>query len=445
MFATHGNRRRRERGVHAPLVLLCSIGDIVFLANARHVLFPKESFLGSFWSTTTNKPQGVKYELHTLPVDAKDVADGDTVTVYVDMPNPHESGNVPREVQEAVVERIKARVAKNYQKADTLQKIIVDAGYRQVPNLSGEQVLAKKYRIRLRGIDAPENSMPYGKEAKEELVKLVQGRTLKISVYDTDRYGRLVGDVECNGVFVQEHMLKKGLAWHYTAYDRRQELAKWESQTRASRLGLWALPNPEKPWEWRKEKCMRKCTGSFYREGGADIHDVFVEKSVFRVLLSCIGAALLLGNVCCALLSKETLFLGSFWSVSFSAIIAKWLQYKPVKKESLMIMPAFGIQLEQHFWSGRVHRQFVPIRKLLKPLLNECVTPVTCYWSLALLLRDEDELMLVFKKLHPPVKMLVPIWKALCAFMHSDGISPSVVSRPDDLHEHVDQDGAVES
>ena len=45
--------------------------------------------------------------------------------------------------------------------------------------------------------------MPYGKEAKEELVKLVQGRTLKISVYDTDRYGRLVGDVDCNGVFVQ--------------------------------------------------------------------------------------------------------------------------------------------------------------------------------------------------------------------------------------------------
>jgi endonuclease YncB( thermonuclease family) len=189
------------------------------------------------------------------------VADGDTITVYVDMVNPHESRNVPHEVREAAVERIKARAAKNYQKADALQKIIVDAGYRslrsninelsacvscqllklfmtsncrQVPNLSGEQVLAKKYRIRLRfvsflcssdvrglcssctaveirwnttmqcrGIDAPENAMPYGKEAKEELVKLVQGRTLKISIYDTDRYGRLVGDVECNGVFVQ--------------------------------------------------------------------------------------------------------------------------------------------------------------------------------------------------------------------------------------------------
>uniref|UniRef100_A0A453E3W7 Phosphatidylinositol N-acetylglucosaminyltransferase subunit H conserved domain-containing protein n=1 Tax=Aegilops tauschii subsp. strangulata TaxID=200361 RepID=A0A453E3W7_AEGTS len=59
--------------------------------------------------------------------------------------------------------------------------------------------------------------------------------------------------------------------------------------------------------------------------------------------------------------------------------------------------PAFGIQLEQHFWSGRVDRKFVPISKILQPVLNECVTPVTCYWSLALLLRDEDETMLVFQ------------------------------------------------
>lgn len=68
------------------------------------------------------------------------------------------------------------------------------------------------------------------------------------------------------------------------------------------------------------------------------------------------------------------------------------------------------------FWIiGRAVRHFVPIDKILKPILNECVTPVTCYWSLALLLREEDELMLVFKELQPPIKILLPIWKALCA------------------------------
>ncbi|KAE8792587.1 putative staphylococcal-like nuclease CAN1 [Hordeum vulgare] len=273
MYASHTRRLRRHRGApahggaarkRAPASLLCFVGAILLVASSRHNALPKVPFLGSFWRdssapgayytpTPRPHPHGVKYELHTLPVDAKAVADGDTITVYVDADDHREPGNVPRGVREAAAERTKARAAKNHEKAVTLQKIIVDAGYRQVPDLTGEQVLAKKYRVRLRGIDAPENSMRYGREAKEELVKLVQGRTLKISIYDTDRYGRLVADVDCNGIFVQEHMLKKGLTWHYSAYDQRPELAEWEKQARASGLGLWALPNPEKPWEWRKE------------------------------------------------------------------------------------------------------------------------------------------------------------------------------------------------
>ncbi|KAH1055504.1 hypothetical protein J1N35_033569 [Gossypium stocksii] len=96
--------------------------------------------------------------------------------------------------------------------------------------------------------------MPYGKEAKEELVKLVQGKCLRVLVYDEDRYGRCVGDIYCNGKFVQEVMLKKGLAWHYSAYDQRVELATWEKEARAKRVGLWASSNPQKPWEWRKDK-----------------------------------------------------------------------------------------------------------------------------------------------------------------------------------------------
>jgi len=58
-----------------------------------------------------------------------------------------------------------------------------------------------------RGIDAPESAMPYGKEAKEALLKLVQGKSLKVYVYDEDRYGRCVGDIYCDGVFVQVGLL----------------------------------------------------------------------------------------------------------------------------------------------------------------------------------------------------------------------------------------------
>ncbi|GAB4832015.1 arginine permease [Ancistrocladus abbreviatus] len=198
-------------------------------------------------------PQGVKFELHTLPVDVKAVADGDTITVYVSTAEPRESSLVPQDVQLAAVQRAKVRAERNYAEADALQKKMVDSGYRVI-NIQNEEVLARKYRIRLRGIDAPESSMPYGEEAKEELAKLVQGKCLKVLVYGEDRYGRSVGDVYCNNIFVQELMLKKGLAWHYTAYDHRMELANWEKEARAKRVGLWASSNPEEPWEWRKDR-----------------------------------------------------------------------------------------------------------------------------------------------------------------------------------------------
>ncbi|XP_057476400.1 staphylococcal-like nuclease CAN2 [Actinidia eriantha] len=201
----------------------------------------------------TSLPEGLKFELQTLPVDAKAVADGDTITVYVSTMDPRESASVPREVQIATVERSKARAQKNYTKADALHKTIIDTGYR-VLNVQNQEVLARKYRIRLRGIDAPESSMPYGQEAKQELAQIVQGKCLRVLVFDEDRYGRSVGDIYCNGIFVQESMLKKGLAWHYKAYDKRPELEKWEKEARAKRVGLWASSNPEMPWEWRKDR-----------------------------------------------------------------------------------------------------------------------------------------------------------------------------------------------
>lgn len=198
-------------------------------------------------------PQGLKFELHTLPVDTKAVADGDTVTVYVSTTDPRESSYLPRDVQAAAIQRSKARAQKNYAKADELHKQIIDSGYRVIP-VNHQEVLARKYRIRLRGIDAPESAMPYGKEAKEELTKIIQGKSLRVLVFDEDRYGRCVGDIYCNGIFAQELMLKKGLAWHYAAYDKRPELEKWEKEARAKRIGLWAARNPDMPWEWRKQK-----------------------------------------------------------------------------------------------------------------------------------------------------------------------------------------------
>ncbi|KAI0519805.1 hypothetical protein KFK09_007266 [Dendrobium nobile] len=145
---------------------------------------------------------------------------------------------------------------------------------------------------------------------------------------------------------------------------------------------------------------------------GIDVHEIFMTKSRVRLLLSHIGILVCLVN-CYISLVKDKLCSSSIWKIIVILLFAKFMQYKPVKKESIVILPEFGVQLETHYWSGKIARRFVPGGKILRPVLNECVTPFTCYWSLALILRGEDQLMLVFQELKPPLKLLVPIWKAL--------------------------------
>ncbi|KAL6317642.1 hypothetical protein AAG906_030395 [Vitis piasezkii] len=110
----------------------------------------------------------------------------------------------------------------------------------------------------------------------------------------------------------------------------------------------------------------------------------------------------------------ENFFTALLCSIILSAFLVKSLYQKLIVKESVVIFPAFGVQLETHYESGRVFRRFIPIDKILKPVLNEHVTPFTCYWSLALVVRGKEELILAFKEVKLPVKMLIPIWKALC-------------------------------
>ncbi|KAH9309810.1 hypothetical protein KI387_037721, partial [Taxus chinensis] len=173
------------------------------------------------------RPEGVKYELHTLPVAPKAVADGDTITVYVDTKNPRESAEVPISVQKATIQRREARARGDYARADAIQKQITDAEYRVFDaSRNGEDILARKYRIRLRGVDTPESKMPYGKEAKEALLNLVEGKCLRILAYEKDRYGRTVADVYSGDVFVQEFLLRNGWGWHYTDYDKRPQLSQ---------------------------------------------------------------------------------------------------------------------------------------------------------------------------------------------------------------------------
>ena len=76
----------------------------------------------------------------------------------------------------------------------------------------------RQIKIRLYGIDTPENGQAFGNKAKQFTSSLVYGKKVKITVYDTDKYGRTVGVVLVNGVNVNEKIIRAGYAFQYRKY-----------------------------------------------------------------------------------------------------------------------------------------------------------------------------------------------------------------------------------
>lgn len=117
----------------------------------------------------------------------------------------------------------------------------------------------EKIRIRMHGVDAPEKSQDFGSVAKDGLGSLLDGAALRVVVADRDRYGRSVCDVWTSRpggpeVWVNEALVRRGWAWHYSAYSRDARLAAAEIDARREKAGLWAQPDPTPPWEYRKAK-----------------------------------------------------------------------------------------------------------------------------------------------------------------------------------------------
>ncbi len=111
----------------------------------------------------------------------------------------------------------------------------------------------RQVKVRLHGIDCPEKKQDFGQVARQRLSELVFDKRVRLNIKDTDRYGRTVAVVYQNNACINEELLKEGLAWHYTRYDRNPEWERLEKEARRHKAGLWRQPHPTPPWEWRKE------------------------------------------------------------------------------------------------------------------------------------------------------------------------------------------------
>jgi endonuclease YncB( thermonuclease family) len=112
----------------------------------------------------------------------------------------------------------------------------------------------RQVKVRLHGIDTPEARQPFGNRARQALSELAFQKPARVEVQDTDRYGRTVGRVYVGPVDVNAELVRHGMAWVYTRYNRDPALPQLEAEARAARRGLWADPQPVPPWDWRRQQ-----------------------------------------------------------------------------------------------------------------------------------------------------------------------------------------------
>lgn len=111
--------------------------------------------------------------------------------------------------------------------------------------------------IRLFGIDAPELSQPFGRESAAWLQALVtSGRISSCTRWYGHSYGRDVArcrlaDGSARGTDLGLSLVLGGYAWDYPQYSG-EYYSYAQAEARRNKRGLWALPVPEAPWDFRK-------------------------------------------------------------------------------------------------------------------------------------------------------------------------------------------------
>ncbi|MGB3495210.1 MAG: thermonuclease family protein [Elainellaceae cyanobacterium] len=120
----------------------------------------------------------------------------------------------------------------------------------------------EELKIRFCGIDAPEKDQALGVQSRDHLRSLIDqsNNSVRILTVERDRYGRTVAEVmgvlgesEMN---LNAQMVADGMAYHYAQYSgncpSQSAIVEAEAIAQEARVGVWANPASEKPWDWRQ-------------------------------------------------------------------------------------------------------------------------------------------------------------------------------------------------
>ncbi len=95
--------------------------------------------------------------------------------------------------------------------------------------------------LRLEGINTPERSKQFYKEAKQFLNKTIQNNKISIEKTGHDKYGRTLAYIFLNNQNINEAILKEGLGnlYYYEKDHHYEALKKAEEFARTNQLNLW--------------------------------------------------------------------------------------------------------------------------------------------------------------------------------------------------------------
>lgn len=111
---------------------------------------------------------------------------------------------------------------------------------------------ARRYRVRLAYIDAPEMNQPGGVEATDFAEQFINGRDITWTAVGVDPYGRILADILVNGISLNRKLVEQGHAWVYPFYRDDEDWMQLETRAQKQGIGLWQADKAMAPWDWRR-------------------------------------------------------------------------------------------------------------------------------------------------------------------------------------------------
>jgi endonuclease YncB( thermonuclease family) len=123
------------------------------------------------------------------------------------------------------------------------------------------------FDVRLLGVEPPEppragrqgnlptGGQPFGPQAVTYARDLLLDKQVRLETHGKDRLGRIMAVVWLGDINVNLTLVKEGFAWvspDISVARVRIELEVAERQAQVGKYGLWSLPAPEPPWEFRR-------------------------------------------------------------------------------------------------------------------------------------------------------------------------------------------------